>query len=160
MKPRFVDKGEFTIVGLASYFSKSTTAEIPPLWCKFVQRVGELKNADPIVCYGYCDQPEDVPDGKEFRYMACVEVKEQEDIPKDMTAVKVPAKQYAVFTHKGAVNEIGRTYDYIYGTWLPESGYEADGCHDFEYYDERFNSQNPMDPQSEVDVYVPVKKKA
>ena len=92
--------------------------------------------------------------------MACVEVKEKESTPEGMTAIEVPAKEYAVFTHKGAVNEIGKTYDYIYGTWLPESGYEADGSHDFEYYDERFNNENPMDPQSEVDLYIPVKKKA
>ena len=161
MKPKFIEKGDFTIVGLASYFSKATTSEIPPLWCKFVQRMGELKNASPTVLYGFCDQPKDVPEDKEFRYMACMEVEDKNAaVPDGLTAIDVPAKRYAVFTHKGPITEIAKTYDYIYGTWLPESDYEADGSHDFEYYDERFNNGNPMDPESELDVYIPVKEKA
>ena len=160
MKPHFEKRGKFTIVGISGHFSKETTSEIPKLWCGFIGRLKEINGAIPKVSYGYCDQTEEVPEGKEFRYMAAVEVKDNETVPKGMVAVEIPAKEYAVFTHKGPIDEIGKTYDYIYGTWLPESDFEADGCHDFEYYDERFNDQNPMDKDSEVDIYVPVKTKA
>ncbi len=70
-----------------------------------------------------------------------------------MTSMKVPAGRYAVFTHKGKVELIGHTMNYIYGFWLPGSGVELREAPDLEIYDERFN---PHSDNSELDIWIPV----
>jgi AraC family transcriptional regulator len=62
---------------------------------------------------------------------------------------------FAVFTHRGPVEEIHKTYAYIYGEWFPSSGYQSGDSDMFEYYDERFKDNSP---DSVVEIWVPVKK--
>lgn len=65
--------------------------------------------------------------------------------------------EYAVFTHKGKIDALKMTYDYIWGTWLLCSGFEIDSRDDFELYDGRFlGADNDL---SEIDIYIPVKNK-
>ena len=52
------------------------------------------------------------------------------------------------------LDKLGETYEYIYKTWLPQSGHELDGHFDMEYYDERFKFASD---DSEFDIYVAVK---
>ena len=66
-----------------------------------------------------------------------------------------PTQKYAVFTHKGSVDKILETYQAIYAVWQPKSGYELIKAPDFEYYDERFDPDNPE--ASELDIYIPIK---
>lgn len=93
-----------------------------------------------------------------FKYLACVEVENIDHVPDRMVQRTIPSAQYAVFTHKGTVGEnklddLYKTLNYIYGTWLPDSNYELDKLvSDFELYDERFCSDKP-----EFDIYVPIK---
>lgn len=71
-----------------------------------------------------------------------------------MVGKVVPSSRYAVYTHKGSGESLRETYDYIYGSWLPKSGYEINGIkYDFELYDERFDNS----PSSEMDIYIPIK---
>jgi AraC family transcriptional regulator len=80
-----------------------------------------------------------------------------EDIPEGMTYKRVPAHQYAFFTHYGPISRIYDTYDHIYNKILPRSAYEVDNsaC-TIEWYDERFKMETP---DSEYDIYVPVKER-
>jgi AraC family transcriptional regulator len=74
-----------------------------------------------------------------------------------MEALTVPAGTYAVFTHYGPLfgeNGLNTSYEYIYGHWLPQSGYELSGAPELELYDERFDPNGS--PQSEMDLYVPI----
>ena len=60
----------------------------------------------------------------------------------------------AVFSHKGSPNNLNLTYEYIIGTWLPNSGYEPVMSPDFELYDQRFN---PESEDSEMFIFIPIK---
>ena len=72
----------------------------------------------------------------------------------DRIASGISSGGYAVFTC--TLPTIGATYEHIYGTWLPASGYRhADGP-EFELYrDEEFD---PEDPDSVMHIYIPIEK--
>ncbi len=154
MEPRIVIKEGFTVVGMKC----STTLKnnkIPQLWDEFLLRIHEIKNrSDDKVAMGiseFCKNPND----EEFTYFACVPVTRIDEIPEGMVIKTVPANKYVVVTHKGSLETLGNTYDFIYATWLPKSGHELAEADDFEVYDERF--LGPEDEKSEIDIYIPIK---
>jgi AraC family transcriptional regulator len=70
-----------------------------------------------------------------------------------MSVQQIPAGEYAVFEFP--FTEIGAVFAYIYGTWLPASGYCQADAPAFERYGEHFN---PTDPGSLMEVFVPISK--
>ena len=160
MKPRFETKPEFSVLGMASYYTMSTANEIPKLWDDFIPAINNIEHKIGNHCYGVCDMPKDLPEGSDFRYTACVEIeKKSKSIHEGMVVQIIPANDYVVFTHKGPISKINKTYDYIYKEWLPKSEYSTKPFIDFEFYGEKFNSENPMDENSEVDIFVTLIKK-
>lgn len=89
--------------------------------------------------------------------MVGVEVFRIEDLSGPIFAKVLPAGQYAVFTIKGEqMNTNWR--EAIYDEWLPSSAYEeALGCTLERYEEERFKGWG--DPDSEVEIWVPVRAK-
>jgi len=154
MEPKIIQKDKFMVVGM-KYYGSNNNNEIPELWKRFNPRINEIKNViNGNVAMGMCEFVENLTDESKFTYFACQEVSSLEDIPKEMEGLTVKKNKYAVFTHKGLVDRLGDTYEYIYGSWLPRSEFEPAKSHDFEYYDERFN---PGDENSELDIYIPIK---
>lgn len=156
LEPKIIFNDEFKIIGLSCTTTSTENNEkaiIPALWDKFIPRIGEIKNfVSSTRTLGLCEIIENSDDS--FTYVCCKEVKNFDFIPEGMIAKVVPSSRYAVFTHKGNVENLGETYDYIYGSWLPKSGYEINGVkHDFELYDERFDNS----PSSEMEIYIPIK---
>jgi AraC family transcriptional regulator len=153
MEPKFVTKEAFKVVGM-SYIGKNENQEIPQLWEVFNIRMKEVKSAEPC-CYGTCFGDVEGAAEDEFEYVACVAVEGTPDIPEGMVMREIPAHKYAVFTHHGSLKTLHDTYQYIYNTWLPQSGYELDGKFDMEMYDDDFN----MDvwDNSKFYIYVAVK---
>lgn len=162
MEPKFVTKDDFQVIGMEC-ISKNENGEFSRLWCDFIGRMGEVKNNNrPGVAYGICScgpecKPEECICKCEvvgFSYMACVEVSNADQAPSGMVAKTIPTSKYAVFTHKGSLDKLSNTYNYIYTTWLQNSDYEQSGFYCFELYDNRFN---PSDENSEIDIYLPIK---
>lgn len=156
LEPKIIFNDEFKIIGLSCTTTSTENNEkaiIPALWDKFIPRIGEINNfVSSTRTLGLCEIIENSDDS--FTYICCKEVKNFDFIPEGMIAKVVPSSRYAVFTHKGNVENLGETYDYIYGSWLPKSGYEINGVkHDFELYDERFDNS----PSSEMEIYIPIK---
>jgi len=150
MEPKIVEKAAFTVVGL-KYRGKNENNEIPQLWAALHPRIGEIKNmVTDCVAYGISAEM-DQSTG-EFSYIAGFEASSAEDVPEGMIHFQVPGGTYAVF--RTTLPKIGETFQYAYHTWLPESGYQPGLCPDFELYDEQFD---PQDPNSEFDLYTPVK---
>lgn len=154
LEPKIIFKDTFTVVGMeiiTTQEDNNTNFTIPKLWSRFNPRANEINNRH-AGGLGLC-----VSEGFEncdFSYMACCEVSAVDSIPEGMIARTIPACKYLVFTHKGSVDNLGETYDFIYGKYIPNANYEIQTKVDFELYDERFN---PDSPDSEMDIYIPIK---
>lgn len=156
MEPRIVEKGSFKLVGMI-YHGQNKSNEIGQLWTEFDRLLDQIpyrQNKDSY--YGLCFGME--KGNPAFSYLAALPVDRFDEVPLDMVAKTVPAQTYAVFTHRGPTSKILETYDYGYGTWLPASEYEPAASFDFEFYDDRFTG--PDDPNSQIDIYIPIKRKA
>jgi AraC family transcriptional regulator len=92
---------------------------------------------------------------KEFDKWAAVEVTDFEKVPDDMDTLILPRGLYAVFVHKGAASKGPETYQYIFGTWLPASDFLLDNRPHFAVMGEKYKND---DPDSEEEVWIPVKK--
>jgi AraC family transcriptional regulator len=161
MEPRIVTRKSIKLIGIV-YFGDNKNWEIPKLWEEFMPFMEKIPNALPErSAYGLCFYNENYSKTGQFYYLAGRPVSSLEDIPVELVGKTLPACEYAVFTHKGPLvgesNTIMDTYGYAYGTWLPNSDYENPYSFDYEYYDERFSGNDS--PKSEVDVYIPIRKK-
>ena len=120
-------------------------------------RIPEIKNTvNTDWSYSFCLYEsdfniQDMSDNVEIDFLAGVEVSDFESIPTGMTTKLVPTQKYAVFTSDNS----RKIYNYIYGDWARNSGYELAETDDFECYDLRYN---PGDlAHSRLEIYVPIK---
>ena len=71
--------------------------------------------------------------------------------------VEVLPRQYAVFEHKGPLDQLPQTLQYIYKTWLPTSHYVELNAPELERYSADFN---PKLHTGKLEICVPVDTKA
>lgn len=162
MQPVFKSCNEFVVIGLGSPMISVLSPEknnhiiIPRLWRQFLRRKTEIKHVLNQTSLGVC-MPIPVHEKKshpdECYYMACMQVSNTDEIPQGMVAKVVAAGNYAVFTHKGTLEKVDFTMNYIYGSWLPKSGKKLRMAADLEVYDHRFD---PESDHSEFEIYIPV----
>lgn len=163
MSPQFVFLEEKCIIGIDTNFisilspDKNNDVLIPKLWDVYMERSHEIKNRNGPIDMGVCEPVTNrslKQHPAECYYLAGTEVPSNSDIPEGMTLKKVPAGRYAVFTHKGKLEKLQHTMNYIYGSWLPKSGEQLRDAPDLEIYDHRFKFGAE---DSELDIYIPVK---
>lgn len=92
----------------------------------------------------------------EFTKWAAIEVENQNNTPGGFASFTIDSGLYAVFLHKGTVNEFPKTFQFIFNTWLPQSEYELDNRPHFELLGKNYKNNNP---NSEEEVWIPIKKK-
>ena len=149
--PRF-EHGQFLLIaGLGGRFTAETTHKIPELWEQFILQIDSIPDQVNEVTYGICCNP----DGKGgFEYIAGVEISKLDDLPDDYRWVEVQPQRYAVFEHKGALDQLPQTFQYIWKTWLPQSGQQAADAPEFERYSEDFN---PKLNTGKLEIWLPLK---
>lgn len=152
MEPKFVNLPAFMVVGIP-YVGRNQNHEISQTWDVFDTRAPAIKNASNEGAYGICSWVEGAEEGV-FEYVCGFKVSKVDDLPEGMVARMVPASRYAIFAHRGLLDTLSKTYEYIYQTWLPQSGYELTGGPDFEFYNEEFDITSP---NSVFYIYVPIK---
>ena len=77
-----------------------------------------------------------------------------DDLPEKYRWVEIQPQKYAVFEHKGPLTQLPDTFQYIWKTWLPQSGKEAADAPEFERYSEDFN---PKLNTGKLEIWVPIK---
>lgn len=90
-----------------------------------------------------------------FEKWACAEVSEFDMIPDELVPLLIPGGLYAVFEYKGLSTD-NSIFQYIFGTWLPNSIYELDQRPHFELLGEKYKNN---DPNSEEEIWIPIKLK-
>jgi len=104
---------------------------------------------------GIChDDPESTPPAK-IRYDACVTVGDDFQPTGDIQVQTVAGGAYAMTTHTGPYNSLGRTYGELLGQWLPRSGRELRDVPCFEVYLNDPQSAAPEDLLT--DIYAPLR---
>ena len=88
-----------------------------------------------------------------FEKWAVIEVPDFETIPEGMETFILLGGLYAVFVHKGAASAGAKTFQYIFGTWLPASGYVLDHRPHFEILGEKYKND---DPDSKEEIWIPI----
>ncbi len=92
----------------------------------------------------------------EFEKWSAMEVLENTGVPEGMEAFTLPGGLYSVFFYKGLSTDT-RIFQYILGTWLPDSDYQLDQRPHFEVLGEKYKNG---DPESEEEIWIPIKSKS
>ena len=160
MQPKIEERESFYVIGLGSTFERGKTEDIGrKLWPAFVPRIDEIENKrgmeqDGLRTYGICQEVwvnNQIQD--HFKYYAAVEVEPDTTPPAGMELIKLNKQNYAIFEHRGGLKGLGLTNQYIWGTWLPQSGYELAPASDLEVYPGSFRPDRPDVP---IEIWVPL----
>jgi len=73
-------------------------------------------------CFGISYDDPHVTEADKLRYDACVTIDEDIEPEGEVGVQTIEGGRYAVFLHKGPYEKFQETYDWIFKTWLPESG--------------------------------------
>jgi len=160
MEYRIETLGEMPVVGMrmTMSFANDRTAE---LWRSFMPRRREIVHAvskDLISMQrfdGVLDLKAFDPQAA-FDKMAAVAVKDFSQVPEGMEAYTIKGGLYAVFHYKGDPRAYAPVFHYIFGEWIPQSGYVVDDREHFEVLGEKYKNN---DPESEEEIWVPVQLK-
>lgn len=160
--PKIIEIPAKVLVGMSTIHSL-VNRRTKELWSSFMPRRGEIQNRVDenlysVQVYAPGFQMQDFRPTTEFRTWAAVELPQNASIPNGMDTILLPGGLYAVFIHKGAVDSFHETASYIFETWIPQSGYQVDDRPHFEILGELY--LGPMNPASQEEVWVPIKKKS
>ncbi|MFV9551547.1 GyrI-like domain-containing protein [Algibacter sp. PT7-4] len=92
-----------------------------------------------------------------FTKWATLEVSNFNNIPEHMEGLTIETGLYAIFKYRGLSKNFGDLMRYIFMEWMPQSGYALDNRPHFNVLGNKYINNNP---DSEEDVYIPIKKKA
>lgn len=155
---KFLSEKKLAGIKLEMSFSEDRTFQ---LWQKFMPRRKEIFNhvtSDLISMQVFPESFDFVNfnPATRFEKWAAVEIIDFQNIPDEMETFTLPSGLYAVFFHRGAASEGERTFRYIFGTWLPASGYLLDNRPHFEILGSKYKNN---DPESEEEVWIPIRAK-
>ena len=160
MQPRieFLPQKQFIGKSLRMSLANNRTAE---LWKSFMPRRKLIKNTVgsdlySMQIYDISLNFKDFNPQTEFRKCAMIETSKFEHLPEGMETLVLEGGLYAVFAHNGMAKDFYKTSQYIFAQWLPNSGYELDQRPHFELLGEKYN---PVDENSEEEVWIPIKKR-
>jgi AraC family transcriptional regulator len=156
LRPVLEERGAFRVAGLMSLVKDDP--QVPAqLWAMLGQELaGMVDTSAPRDYYGIAWYP---PGWKQHGhlyhlYMAAVRVEDGETPGGALVTKRMPQSKYARFIHKGLYPDLGLTRDYIYQTWLPQSGQRLAGPFEIESYGQDFGG--PGSQASEWEIYIPI----
>jgi len=150
-----VKKPAMKFIGIGVETSvQNASKDCPKVWQEFMKRYKEIKGyVGGMKNYGVCINPN--PGECTFRYIACAEVSDFEDIPESMEKVEVPAETHFVFIHKGKLSKLGETYGGIMEI-IPTTNKNQKGGFWIEFYDYRWKGDKD---ESEFEIWIPIEAK-
>ena len=157
MQPRIeIFKGKkFVGQRIKMSLTENKTAE---LWKGFMPRRNEIQDQTQVSDH-YSIQVYDSQyftqfnPTNNFEKWAAKEVSYFSIIPKDMETFLIESGQYAVFDYKGSSLDF-RIFEYIFGTWLPNSIYKLDNRPHFQVMGEKYKNASP---ESEEEIWIPIR---
>ena len=170
MEPTIVEKDRMVLVGFSFFgdpFALSSgwteDNEIGQLWRRYGAYLAN--NADRMqgvrdreVCYEVHVEHEETASLGHFEVFVGIEVEDLDDVPVELLVKVLPPTLYAVFTFSG--EQITSDWQQLIDRdWMPKSGYEQAYRYSFQLYDRRFKGMDRLE-ESEIDVYIPIRRRA
>lgn len=158
LEPELYVQPGLQLVGMSTRFfsvdsEKNNIADkLPGLWGSFLARIGEIEHTVPGICYGIVQQTPEQAD--ELEYLAAIEVTASTSLPAGLERRTLPSARYARFAHRGKVQELDQTVNYIYSSWLARSGMRHTYGADIELYGAQYH---PEAAHSVVHYAIPVR---
>ncbi|PZX54874.1 GyrI-like domain-containing protein [Algoriphagus chordae] len=131
------------------------------LWQSFMPRKREISNSIgndlySVEVYDSLSYFDEFNPATEFDKWAAVAVADLKTIPESMEELIIPTGLYAVFPFKGSDSDAPKMYQYILGSWIPNSIYQLDHRPHFALMGEKYKNNNP---DSEEEFWIPIKPK-
>lgn len=158
--PKIMELTEIKVAGLRGETTLRDN-RLRDLWNRANSLYKEIPNRIPGGrAFGICEACAEhtlytMNDDMLFTEVAGIEVSSFDGLKEPFAEKIIPGGRYAVFTHRGTLQMLPQTFDYIWGTWFLSTKEELDWREDFELYDERFLGYDH--PDSEVDLYIPIR---
>lgn len=161
MEPTIQSMPARIVVGLGAKFTSVLSPDannfqvIPRLWHEFLPRMDEIPHRKSQTALGcvYCPASNEGHGPHELYYLAALEVTTASDVPAGLEVREIPAGKHAVFIHKGRLDSLGQTMNFIHGTWFPASEYQKRNAPELEIYGPRFDSNSD---ESELEICIPI----
>jgi len=157
MQPRIETIAAKTLVGkrLTMSLVNNKTGE---LWHSFMRQRNEIENTTgaglySMQVYNHLYFTNFNPN-TEFEKWAAAEVSTMNNVPSGMETFTLPGGLYAVFPYKGLSSD-PQIFQYIFGTWLPNSKYMLDNRPHFEILGSKYKND---DPESEEEIWIPIRE--
>jgi AraC family transcriptional regulator len=148
-EPRRESTGPLLIAGLRARYSVETIAGIPMQWQRFGALSGVIPGRIGREAYGVCC---DFDESGHYDYVSGVAVSSLSGLPPELSGVRVPAREYLVFRHRGHIAGIYGIWRAIMDEWLPASGLRPADAPNFERYAEDFNADTGL---GGVEIWIP-----
>ncbi|MGI9492808.1 MAG: AraC family transcriptional regulator [Geminicoccaceae bacterium] len=101
----------------------------------------------------FFDDPDLVPES-ELRSIACSPIAEQAELTAPLEVTTLNGGAYAKLRYRGPYADMKEAYRWLFGVWLPESGYEAANAPAFEAY---LNNPQQVPPTELLtDIHLPL----
>jgi AraC family transcriptional regulator len=146
LEPEIYEQPELHLVGMCTRLfgidsEKNNMADkLPLLWGAFLPRLDDISHRISDGCYGVVRQT--TSHSEELEYWAVAPVARINVMPQGLLSLVVPAARYARFAHKGFVTNVNMTVNYIYSSWLLQSGLRHTyGC-DLEFYGSEYEANS------------------
>ena len=127
------------------------------LWNKLVAWAaprGLINKPDNIYIVLYHDNPEITTEEK-LRVSVCLNIEENTEITGEVGKLTLPGGKYAIGRFLLGAKDYSAAWGWMYGIWLPVSGYQPDDRLAFEWFPPQ--KQQEKTGKTLVDIYIPVK---
>lgn len=91
--------------------------------------------------------------GDKLRMSLCITVQSETKVDGEIGKMVIETAKYAIARFELTAQDFQKAWDWVYGQWLPDSGYQPDDKSCFEMYPEE-----PKDGNYIIDICVPVKQ--
>ncbi|MFY0665791.1 MAG: AraC family transcriptional regulator [Natronospirillum sp.] len=143
-------RSAFSIVGFETRIPSPFVTDqtscflMQPAWIRLFEQEAAILGGVPQTYYGLTLSESGQFTESELMHLAAIETKDPDNAPKGMTVLHLPEQRVAVFDVSGLDADGGnRTIDFIYGYWLPNSGYRRGEGSDYELM-ERVEQFSPL----------------
>jgi len=103
----------------------------------------------------YHDNP-DVTEEDKLRMSVCITVPKETEVDGDIGKLTIPSGEYSAARFELDATEYADAWNWLYGEWLPQSGFVPDDRPCFEMYPVEVKSET--EGKRVVDIYVPIRK--